>query len=119
VAKKEHGSSRPCSKQKRRELYEVYELAVLSAATLSTTLSLTASGEFVVVFHAFALRSFLTALLTMLTLLAGLLTALLATASRCLLAGALILAAGTHVPLLIVLFHSVVCHCCLFLPVFE
>jgi uncharacterized membrane protein len=85
-------------------LYEVNELAILTAAILFTRLSLTASGEFIIVFHAFALRSFLTA---MLTLLAGLLTALLATASRCL------LAAGTHVPLLIVLLHSVVCHCCL------
>jgi uncharacterized membrane protein len=59
-------------------LYEVYDLAVLTAATLSTTgLSLTATrGEFIVVFHALhALRSFFTALLAM---LAGLLTALLA-----------------------------------------
>ena len=60
-------------------MYEVYDLAILTAAILSTGLSLTASGEFVVIFH--ALRSLLTALLTMLTLLAGLLTALLATAS--------------------------------------
>jgi Ser/Thr protein kinase RdoA (MazF antagonist) len=53
-------------------LYEVYDLAVLTAATLSTTgLSLTATrGEFVVVFH--ALRSLLTALLAV---LAGLLAA--------------------------------------------
>jgi predicted Co/Zn/Cd cation transporter (cation efflux family) len=57
-------------------LYEVYDLAVLTAATLSTTgLSLTATrGEFVVVFH--ALRSLLTALLAVLAgLLAGLLAA--------------------------------------------
>jgi hypothetical protein len=106
-------------------LYEVYDLAVLTAATLSATgLSLTATrGEFVIVFH--ALRSFLTALLAMLAaLLAALLAAtisslaaaLLATASRCLLAGTLILAASTHVSLLIVLLHSIVCHCCLSLP---
>ena len=118
AAKKEHGSLRPCSKQKRRELYEVYELAVLTTAILSTGLSLTASGEFVVVFHAFALRSLLTALLAV---LAGLLTTLLATASGCLLTEALILilAAGTHVSLLIVVLHSVICHCCLSLPLFE
>ncbi len=99
-------------------MYEVYELAILTATILSTALSLTASGEFVVIFHAFA---FLAALLALLALLAGLLTALLtallATASWCLLTlltEALILAAGTHVSLLlIVLLHSVVCH---FLP---
>ena len=74
-------------KQKRRELYEVYDLAILTAAILSTGLALTASGEFVVVFH--VSRSFLATELTtllalllacLLTLLALLVT--LATASR-------------------------------------
>jgi hypothetical protein len=109
-------------KQKRRELYEVYELAILTTAILSTAiLSLTASGEFVVVFH--PLRSFLaaelTTLLAMLSVLACLLTLLalltaLATASRCLLSDVLILTAAhvslLLVSLLLVVLHSVICH---------
>jgi predicted Co/Zn/Cd cation transporter (cation efflux family) len=65
-------------------LYEVYDLAVLTAATLSTTgLSLTATrGEFVIAFHALhALRSLLTALLALLAATISSLAALLTTAS--------------------------------------
>jgi hypothetical protein len=96
---------------------ESYQLTILAATTLAHALSTTAKLIVIVqVFvWVFLLATLLAALLTT-SLLTTLLTTLLARlaalriTSRRLLAEILAFALSTHIPLEIIVFHSVICH---------
>jgi heme A synthase len=106
--------------QSRKE-ESTYDLAIL-AASLSALLCI--AGAEIVIFHiAFVLTLTKIALWLAATVATSLLTTLLATLAgaswRLLTANilALIMTSTTHVPLEIVVLHSVVCHVCLYSPI--